>query len=134
MRDRPTGYWIIMASQFRKRRRVPVVASSLVGKKRFKKRTTPLVYPPVFPILDGNVHESPTPSNGAESLESEVPADADMPVDGLDTYNDDDDDQSLTEAGSSAKTLTTAHYRRRAKKQLQHGIILPKISSRQPYR
>ena len=85
------------------------MASSLVGKKRFKKRTTPLVYPPVFPSLDGNVHESPTPSNGAESLESEVPADADMPVDGLDTYNN-DDDQSLTEAGSSANSANSAKF------------------------
>ena len=107
-----------MASQFRKRRKIPVVASTLVGKKRFKRVKRPLVYPPVastrlLPHSDpdmttGGDSQSPAPEATGTSAEYDMD-----PVD-LDTY-DDDDHESTAGAKSAEPPSTSAHYRRREK-------------------
>ena len=105
----------VMASQFRKRGKLPVVATSIVRKKRFKKVKTPLVYPP----LASQACRDNCEQNSEDHDELQDGSD---PCD-LDGVGSDDDQPSQD------GDLPSAHYRRREKAASAWDNLLPSLIS-----
>ncbi len=92
-----------MASQFRKRRKLPVIAASIVGKKRFKKVKTPLVYHPLGLGSQENEHSSQS-NTATQTVEQDYTA--------SDCASDLFDQPPSSQLHSNGGEMT-AHYQRR---------------------